>query len=1150
MSTEFNYVVKLDTTSVMGSLAEVRNQVGMAFGGMGGGGGGAGTQMMRGLEKGLMSGFGRTHTDPGMAYDPHYGQVHATTTRGQEKAVANHGLAAAEAMRPPGVSAYEYAMGVHGNAIDRQNGARRDATMAAQSTFFSGVAGLGAAEVSYLGGAMVGKSVGGAVAKRFLGAGAAGAGRMIGGMGLGIAAAFAAEDYVGGRIRDHYAEVEKISGVTNEMADIVGGGRGLSKVAEYRLGMAAVGAAKDVNMDSQQMGAIASLARNTGMLPSSTDPDKVRKMLGDYAKAIDEGASALHTSLGNAAMIAKSASGQGIGAEEAFLRAGSAGGAEQYLAQNARRNAFGNQGGQFGLQQRLTQKQGFDMFTGAIGQAAGAGMSSDASQVLGGKYGTAQLLAVGQMGAATSSMGDMQLMAASGGFSGGSMLDMPGQAMAAMSQGGDFVSNMLKFQVNKDELRRGIGAKGIRTMAKQQLVAGGEMIRQLAPGLSDRESESIFVQNNMGMNPTQAMAYVGGMHSKAGGGGGRKDTGAGYAGRLEAFEGLEMHRAGLAALGTFDKKTSSDYAGGYGFGMGMMVEGALIGGSIGSAPGAIAGAVSGFAVGNYNAAKDFAGDLFGGGGPGIMSSAETKANHYNLRERADHDSKIAAFKDRYGSVDLNMEVAARINQAPLRRATLSADGNMSEAAAARYGGFADMSGVSTMEAGPGATTINGRSYNTNELRKATRDLSKPLKYTKAAKEAALAITSSGSTEVNEARNIFRQESWRIKSGDFNIAESAGAEAQVAAERNSILRREQAVGVMIMASGNAEMISAFRDEGLRNREVSAVAHWASGMKGSEPNFRLSEKRDMALVSAVSGGSEQAIPRMSNYIYRNFAGSGGNRSSSDLSAEFTRLTNYSSGTVLPGSNIRLGEATLAEFSDKFGKQGYDGFLRKRIRNKGTGFLGEMDSDGALAAKAALGLTSTATAADIQDRVRKSGGSKEFIDSLMASKKFRTAAFGGKGPNWDKMESIAEDISLSGSFRGADPKGLIESMRNDVPKASTLERVVGSVAEFLGQGDLAKEVLSPGKFTANAKKFGKHQLDSGEKVGDSPGGKSSKGSAASGGMSHTIGFGEQESAMATINKSLKRTHDMIESLDKRIGKGRPTGGKNESQPKGAGS
>ena len=132
MSTEFNYVVKLDTTSVMGSLAEVRNQIGMAFGGAGGGSTGG---MMAGLERGIMSGFGRTHGDPAMAYDPHYGQVHASTTRGQENAVASHGLAAAEAMRPPGVSAYEYAMGLHSNAIDRQQNARHQAKMAAQSTF-------------------------------------------------------------------------------------------------------------------------------------------------------------------------------------------------------------------------------------------------------------------------------------------------------------------------------------------------------------------------------------------------------------------------------------------------------------------------------------------------------------------------------------------------------------------------------------------------------------------------------------------------------------------------------------------------------------------------------------------------------------------------------------------------------------------------------------------------------------------------------------------------------------------------------------------------------------------------------------------------------------------------------------------------------
>jgi hypothetical protein len=53
----------------------------------------------------------------------------------------------------------------------------------------------------------------------------------------------------------------------------------------------------------------------------------------------------------------------------------------------------------------------------------------------------------------------------------------------------------------------------------------------------------------------------------------------------------------------------------------------------------------------------------------------------------------------------------------------------------------------------------------------------------------------------------------------------------------------------------------------------------------------------------------------------------------------------------------------------------------------------------------------------------------------------------------------------------------------------------------------------------------------------------------QSRTIGFGEQESAMASINKSLQRTHDMIKSLQENMNKGKsgPAGGIPTGKPGG---
>lgn len=1142
MSTEFNYVVKLDTTSVMGSLAEVRSQVGMAFSGMGGGASGG---MMRGLERSVGSMFGQTHTDPAMAYDPNYGQVMASTSRAQEQAVAQHGLSAAQAMRPPGVSAYEYAMGAHGNAIDRQNSARQDAKLAAQSTFYSGAAGLGAMEGGFLVGGAVGGKIGSRLATRALGAGAAGAGKMLGGLGLGIAASMAAEEYVGGRIRDHFAEVAQVSGMTNELADIVGGGRGLSRTDKYKTGVAAREAAKDINMDVQTMGDIASLGRATGLLPGTTDPGKLRSQLGDLAKAVDEGASALHTSLGNAAMVIRSAAKQGLGAEEGILRAGAAGGAEQYLANQGRMAAFGAQGGQFAMQQRLTQKQGFQMFTGALGQAAGAAgaMGPEAMQILGGRFGAARLIAAGQIGAATSPMGDMQMMAMAGGGGVGGMMDMPGQAITAMAQGGDFMSNMGKFMVHKDELRRGMGAKGIRTMARQQLTQGGAMLQQFMPGMSESEAQRLFAQNTMGMDPTQAQAYVAGVNRAPGRGGG--GGGAAYARRLDTFQNMQLHRAGMSALGQFEAKGPEAFSEGYGFGMGFAVEGAMTGGMYGGLHGAAAGGAAGLVAGNLKAAWNLGKDLFGGDSPPLFASATEKADFYNLQGAQKYDAKMEAFKERYGAVDLNMDVAARIGRAPLRRTQVSMDEGMSPMAAARYGDFLGLSGVSTVEAGPGTTTYRGRSYNTQELRRATNELSKPLKYTKAAREAAYVASQSDDPAVAEARETFRAEAWRIKEGSYDIGENASAAALEHARQSSIDRMNQAAGILVGASGNPDFIARYDESGLRNREVAASVYAVAGMEGNVPNYRLQEQRDIGLTSGVSERRRQGAKMMAAYVERNYVTPDRGPTSAQRDAEYARVNRVDAGRPFGGGDF-FGRMTREEYDDRF-PQGYGAYLRGRIEKEGVEFLGDLGSPEALNAKRALGVRAGAGAEDIQRGVSRGAGGRGFIEDLMSDKNFQRSAFGKSGPQWDKMSSIAESMALKSGWKG-DPRELIKSMRE---KEVTDGGMVGAVINRItgGSAEDEKAMLSKGGFLAEAKKWLGEGLDVGERPGDTPGGRAAP--RAPKPLSQTIGFGTQESAMATISKSLERVHSSLTSLDKRIGAkgGEPKGGVNKSPVKTGG-
>jgi hypothetical protein len=155
-----------------------------------------------------------------------------------------------------------------------------------------------------------------------------------------------------------------------------------------------------------------------------------------------------------------------------------------------------------------------------MGGLGGAGLSGEETKILGGRFGVAGGIGQAQMAMASSGMGDMQLMAAMGGHSGGSMMEMAGAAIGGLTAGGDdLMTGAAKFMVHKNEYRRGIGARGIKTMARDQLRMGGEMLQNMGfDGLSDNEAQRMFAQS-MGMDPDRAKALVGGGGGGGGGGG-------------------------------------------------------------------------------------------------------------------------------------------------------------------------------------------------------------------------------------------------------------------------------------------------------------------------------------------------------------------------------------------------------------------------------------------------------------------------------------------------------------------------------------------------------------------------------------------------------------------------------------------------------
>jgi hypothetical protein len=731
---DIKLTASLDKTNVMSGIHELRSQLGMALASATGFNNAAmalgGTPNLGG------AGFGGTHTNAAMSYTPHYGAIQASTSLQQEWQVGRYGLAAAQQLKPPGVSAGTYAMGAMSNAIDRDIQARQQSQMAARAAFHTGAGGLAAGEGAAMIAAPAGAFVGGRLAGRFFGKGAMGAGKMLGGLAAAWTAFDWANEYVGGKISEHYAQVEQIGGVTKELGQLAGGGRGLGRLQQYNLGVAARQAAGDLKMDVNQMGDVLALGRQAGMLPTATEPGKARQQYREFAQAIEEGAQVLKSSLAGATQVIKTATQQGMSAQEGIARAAGAGGADQWLAQQARMRAFSGAGASVGMSMGFTPGQGGGMFTGSLGAAGQAGLTGAETKIMGGRFGAAQFVGTTQMAMAASPMGNVQLMAAMSGqdLSGVGMLGMAGAAMDAMSQGGDFMSNMGKFMVHQNEYRRGIGTRGIRTMAREQLRMGGDMISQFMPDLSANEAQRLYAQS-MGLNPDQAKTLVGGGRGGGGGGG----SGGGMSHTAQARAAIALNNAavgnvegGLSGQQLMDKAD----AGKASWGWKGAAEGALWG-AMGGPKGMIAGAVVGGLIENGKALWQ----TISGSGPPTFSSAESKADFYQRKAANEYDSRMSAAKTKAGYRDLDVEVTANFLKNDLSGARLSYtaasdmgmsmgsyrtddggtvevhQGTKQEAQVRQAEGIAVAMGLEEVEAGPGTIEMNGKYFRISDYQK-------------------------------------------------------------------------------------------------------------------------------------------------------------------------------------------------------------------------------------------------------------------------------------------------------------------------------------------------------------------------------------------------------------------------------------------------
>ena len=666
MSTEFNYVARLDTSQIMSGLSEIRSQVGMTLGGAGGFGGGTlsqtnfgggasmgMSQMMNSFAGGFGTpGLGGTFTDPAMAYSPHYGMQGAATSLQQEGLIMNGGggrtgMEWAGRFAPPGVSAGEFAFAAFGNNLDRSIQSREAASLAGGSALASSAGGLLAGEAAQALAAPIGAFAGAKIASRMFGAGAAGAGAAIGGLALGFGAFSVASDLVGGKIQEHYADIEQTLGVTRELGSIVGGGRGLSRTQQYDLGVAARDAAGSMKMDVNQMGDIMSLAREGGMLPTSLDPGKAKQQIIDFATAITEASQTLHSSLATARDVIKSASQQGLTIEEGTLRA------------------------------RM----------GTLDGGGGGWMAGMQQQV------------------ASSPLGTLQIMAARGGQPLGGIMDLPGQALEAMSQGGDMVSNMGKFMVHEHEYRKGMGSKGVSAMAEHQLESMGDLMSELMPGMSGNEAKRMAAMQMYGMSGADAQRYVGGM------GGGKGD---GYARALALAEQDREGQMGRLTSG-LNKLPGTESEG---IGWGQTMNGAMIGGTIGSmvpivgtAVGAVVGGAAGFLGSNASALWHGAGDIASGIGDLFRGSGEA-ADRRGYAAAARYDQSEQGVKDKLGILPIDVsEDTARGMTANLRGVTLQMDRQVGGIATSHVQNMSEaalrIAGLTPVAPGPGTIAFSG-----------------------------------------------------------------------------------------------------------------------------------------------------------------------------------------------------------------------------------------------------------------------------------------------------------------------------------------------------------------------------------------------------------------------------------------------------------
>jgi len=750
--------------------------------------------------------------------------------------------------------------------------------------------------------------------------------------------------------------------------------------------------------------------------------------------------------------------------------------------------------------------------------------------ILGGRVGVGSMIASTQMGAAVSPMGDMQLMAAMSGRGLGGIGDIAGAAMAGMGGIGDMVS----FAVHKDQLRRGVGAGGIRTMARQQLQMVGDLYQDLDPNISGADAQAFAAMNLYGMSGTQARAYVAGSSGGGGGGGG----GAAYAARLAASQDMALNEQ-ARSLGMKDPSTRehlADLAASFGGGMfGNAKTGALggaaagwaigaVGGPVGMIGGAVVGGLGGLAVDAYhvlNASPE---------GVSVFASPEEKAAAQLRYEAKQYDEKMGALKGKIGYLDVDPAVAAMLPGANLTSMRLDARGF--GRSTGNLQGLVTAAGLNPVAAGAGTVRIGGDYYSASAVQGLAMGslVEKQAPLTGSIREAAHTARIAHYSQENETAVAGFKKSWdQLAAGPIPDMDpgtagsplaafasgynSGGQQAYMAAAQNV----RSGAARLVQQSGNKHLMNLFdKKGGIMNPEVRAFLSETVGGGGySLPELNMAGTAGKVLAASGALNNAETESAEATYFASNYVRSGTVRGEAELRAGYDLYVKDMQGK------------TVVEQYDVYQEHARVGMQRTvaaPIATFATWAPAHMTKSGD-----AQGFSSALVTNDLylQGKARmKAGdikGGNDLIHQAITDIQLSNPSYAGLEVNFDPEKEIRQGTGIAGAAAStavavaSGGAGVIDKVLGTNLHGMVAAAAAGPLLHGLMEGSKQSFVKELARETVK-----KDPLD--------PRNAAAKRKATRA-RENAIGFGQQETALASINRSLKMTESSIRTLNKRI-------------------